>query len=52
MPAALKAGLPRHVQELVATAPTYPEGRAVRLPITSDDDVASLMILVRLRMAT
>jgi hypothetical protein len=52
MAAALDAGLPAHVRDLVSGAATYPEGRAVRLPITSDDDIASLMILVQVRMAS
>jgi hypothetical protein len=50
-PAALDAGLPRHVREVQAAAPTYPEGRAVHLPIASDEDVASLITLVAVRMA-
>ena len=52
MPAALEAGLPADVHDLVSAAPAYPEGRGVRLPITSDDDVASLLVLVRIRMAS
>ena len=52
MSAALDAELPEHVREILAAAPTYAEGRAVRLAITSDEDVASLVTLLRIRMAS
>ena len=48
----LEIGLPDHVRDLVVGAPTYPEGRAVRLPIASDDDIANLVTLARIRMAS
>lgn len=52
MATVLEVGLPDEVRDLVVAAPTYPEGRAVRLPITSDDDIATLVTLVRIRMAS
>jgi hypothetical protein len=51
MDAALAADLPLAVRSVVATAPAYPEGRAVRLLVTDDDDVASILALARIRMA-
>ncbi len=51
MSAALEADLPEPVRAIVASAPTYPEGRAVRLEVASDDDVASVIVLARIRMA-
>ena len=51
MAAALAADLPEAVRAIVSSAPTYPEGRAVRLEIASDDEVASVVILARIRMA-
>jgi hypothetical protein len=52
MPAALDADLPANVREILASAPTYAEGRAVRLAITADEDVASLVTILRIRMAS
>ena len=49
--AALAADLPPAVRSVVAEAPSYPEGRAVRLLVSSDEDVASLVALARIRMA-
>ena len=51
MPAALEADLPEPVRAIVVSAPTYPEGRAVRLEVASEDDVASVIVLARIRMA-
>ena len=52
MAAALATDLPPHVRSVLAEAPTYPEGRAVRLAIASEEDVASLLRLVAIRMAS
>jgi hypothetical protein len=52
MATVLEVGLPDRVRDLVVAAPTYPEGRGVRLPMTSDDDIATLVALVRVRMAS
>jgi hypothetical protein len=49
--AALAADLPPRVRSAVAAAPAYPEGRAIRLLVTSDEDVASILALARIRMA-
>jgi hypothetical protein len=51
MPAALEADLPEPVRAIVAGAPMYPEGRAVRLEVASEDDAASVIVLARIRMA-
>ena len=51
VPAALAADLPEAVRAIVASALTYPEGRAVRLEVMSDEQVASVMVLARIRMA-
>jgi hypothetical protein len=51
MPAAREAELPPLIHEVVATAPAYPEGRAVRISIDADGDVAALVTLARIRMA-
>lgn len=50
--AALAADLPPAVRSAVAAAPTYPEGRAVRLHVASDEDVAGIVALARIRMAS
>lgn len=52
MPAALQADLPEPVKAIVASAPTYPEGRAIRIGIETEEDVASLVALARIRMAS
>jgi hypothetical protein len=52
MATAFGAGLPPGVRELLAAAPSYAEGRGVRLPIASDEDVSSLVTLARIRMAS
>jgi hypothetical protein len=49
---ALEAGLPAPIQAIVACAPTYPEGRAVRIEVASEEDVASVVALARIRMAS
>jgi Protein of unknown function (DUF3788) len=52
MPAALTAGLPPTVTAILAEAPAYPEGRAVRIEVASDDDVRSVVALACIRMAS
>jgi hypothetical protein len=52
MPAALLADLPEPVRETLAAAPIHPEGRAVRIEVTSQEDVASVVALARIRMAS
>jgi hypothetical protein len=52
IPAALDADLPARVREVLASAPTYAEGRGVRLAIDSDEDIATLVTLLRIRMAS
>lgn len=52
MPAALAADLPAPIRAVVASAEAYPEGRAVRFEVASDDDVAAVLTLVRIRMAS
>lgn len=52
VPAALDANLPAHAREVLESAPMYAEGRAVRLAISTDEDVASLVTLLRIRMAS
>jgi hypothetical protein len=52
MPAALAAELPAGVRAIVVDAPANIEGRAVRIEVTSDDDVAAVLALVRIRMAS
>lgn len=51
MPAALEADLPESIRAILASAPTYPEGRAIRLEVASEDDLASVIALARIRMA-
>ena len=51
MPAAMEADLPEPIRAIVAGAPTYPEGRAIRLEVASEDDLASVIALARIRMA-
>jgi hypothetical protein len=51
MPAALEAVLPESVRAIVATAPAYPEGRAVRVLVAADEDIARVLTLARIRMA-
>lgn len=50
MAAALEADLPGPIRAIVAGAASYPEGRAVRIEIATEDDVASVVALVRIRM--
>ena len=52
MAAALAADLPAGILAVVAGAPSYPEGRAVRLEVAFDRDVAALIALVRIRLAS
>lgn len=51
MPVALESDLPEPIRAVVANAQTYPEGRAVRIDVASEDDVASVVTLARIRMA-
>ncbi|MEI8334685.1 MAG: DUF3788 family protein [Chloroflexota bacterium] len=51
VPVALESHLPGPIRAVVAGAQAYPEGRAVRIEVTSEDDVASVMTLARIRMA-
>ena len=52
MTAAGQADLPEAVRATIATAPVYPEGRAVRIEVASQEDVASVVALARIRMAS
>jgi hypothetical protein len=52
VPVALGTDLPGPILAVVASAPTYPEGRAVRIEVASQDDVASVLTLARIRMAS
>jgi hypothetical protein len=52
MTAAGQADLPEAVRDTIATAPIYPEGRAVRIEVTTQEDVASVIALARIRMAS
>jgi hypothetical protein len=52
MPAAIAADLPPAICSLVAAAPSYPEGRAIRMEVLTDGDVAAVIALVRIRMAS
>ena len=52
MPAALEADLPAPIRAALASAPTNVEGRAVRIEVASEDDVAAILALVRVRMAS
>lgn len=47
---ALAADLPASVRARVLDAPLYAEGRAIRLEIAGDDEVAGLLTLVRIRV--
>ncbi len=51
VPVALESDLPEPIRAVVASAQVYPEGRAVRIDVISEDDVADVMTLVRIRMA-
>ena len=51
MEAAQSAGLPQAVLDLIASAPKYPEGRGVKLPVASDADVQAVLALARIKMA-
>jgi hypothetical protein len=52
MPAAFAVHLPELIRAVVASAPAYSEGRAVRIEVTSVDDVAAVQALARVRMAS
>jgi hypothetical protein len=52
VPAALAAELPPAMHTIVAEAPVYPEGRAVRIEVDSDEVVEGVLSLVRVRMAS
>jgi hypothetical protein len=48
--AAMAAELPPAMHAIVAEAPAYPEGRAVRIEVDSDEVVEGVLSLVRIRM--
>jgi hypothetical protein len=48
---AMSAGLPAAVGAILAAAPSYAEGRAVRIPVRCAKDVANVMTLAAIRMA-
>jgi hypothetical protein len=50
--AALQADLPERIRAAVASAPTYPEGRAVRLEVATEEDLQAVLALARIRMAS
>ncbi|HEX2755533.1 MAG TPA: DUF3788 family protein [Candidatus Limnocylindrales bacterium] len=52
VPVALDAGLPATIRAIVATAVSNSEGRAVRIDVRSDEDVAGVLALARIRMAS
>ncbi len=52
MPAVLLSELPAEIVHLVKEAPTYREGRAVRLEVLTEDDASAVIALVRIRMAS
>jgi hypothetical protein len=52
MPAALEADLPGPIRDVVAGAQAYAEGRAVRFEVASEEDVAAVLALARIRMAS
>lgn len=52
MPAALEADLTETIRAVVAEAPRYPEGRGVRIEVTSAAAVACVVELARIRMAS
>jgi hypothetical protein len=52
MTAALEADLPEAVRAIVASAPAYVEGRAVRFEVASEDDVAAVLRLAQIRMVS
>ena len=52
LPAALDAALTEPVRGILAEAPVYREGRAVRLEVRSAEDIASVLTLARIRMAS
>lgn len=52
MPAALEADLPAPVKAIVASAASYAEGRAVRIEVAAEDDLASVVALARIRMGS
>lgn len=51
MEAALAASLPADIRTIVAAAPSYPEGRAIRVEVTSDEEAEGILTLARIRMS-
>jgi len=49
--AAHEAGLPDGVLALIDNAPAYAEGRGIRVPVTSEDDLAPVRQLVAIKLA-
>ena len=52
VPAVLAADLPDSVKSVLEGAKSYPEGRAIRLDVRSEEDVESVLALARIRMAS
>lgn len=52
VPAVLAGDLPDAVKSIVEGARSYPEGRAIRLGVRSQEDVESVLTLARIRMAS
>ena len=49
--AAFDNGLPRKVLDTIESAPKYAEGRGVRLEVHSTEDVDSVLLLAKIKMA-
>jgi hypothetical protein len=47
---ALEVDLPAAVRAIIAAAPSYPEGRAIRLDVADEDDLEAVVSLARIRM--
>ena len=52
VPAVLAADLPDSVKSVLEGAKSYPEGRAIRLDVRSEEDVESVLALARIWMAS
>ncbi|RKZ09733.1 hypothetical protein DRQ32_07845 [bacterium] len=49
--AAFDSGLPRKVLDTIDEAPKYAEGRGVRLEVHTQEDVDSVLLLAKFKMA-
>jgi hypothetical protein len=49
--AAREASLPEAVLAIIDGAPRYAEGRGIRVPVTSEDDLAPVRQLVAIKLA-